>query len=594
MNDAVITPTSVRIKKEGGMKMNSRIMKGPNRLVVFMLLFFLLFNHAALAANTQPEPIQVFVNGSLLIMDTPPVVVAGRTLLPLRAIFEALGAEVEWDAVLRSISATKGNVSLLLYIGNTTAQKNGVPVILDVPPQIINGRTLVPLRFVGEALGADVLWDGVARKVTITSKTTLLLPGFDFKLLPDWVISALKLSIMDKNYDSAVIYRDKLAVKPLSEVLKPGMAYNPPWHIIPQPIKWATGCDYSPYITFTGNQDGAGGCIGRSIIHVMNVLKEMEHPYTPDLSFWYLHARQEQLAKGGPPDTKYVLEHNGICSEASMPSDYDNAPLKAGGGRDFSAMQQPSAATNSEASLYKVIESDPITPNSDNIKTLLRTVGPIIAGGPLILIQGANPAQGHCVTIVGYDDATQTVKCLNSWGDTWGTNGNGYFTVPYSKLAENFDYVRFYQNIPSDRTGTAHAYTARIHVQTGGTSRNKLTIKVGVTGKDPVTVWDTPNEKLWIDYSKTLNIDVPLPAYAKDFWPPSSEKRWYVQITNNSTSDTAELKEITFARLYKKSDGSFATETFKSSEAGRTIAPGKTEIIYVPKPLILPIKPILY
>jgi hypothetical protein len=115
-------------------------------------------------------------------------------------------------------------------------------------------------------------------------------------------------------------------------------------------------------------------------------------------------------------------------------------------------------------------------------------------------------------------------------------------------------------------------------------------VKVGVTGGEPaVTVWDTPNETLWVDESKTLCSDVPLPAYAKDYWPPGSgDDDWYVQITNNS-GWSAEVKEITFARRYKKPDGSFATETFKSTEAGTKIEAGKSKVVYVPTPQTPPL-----
>jgi hypothetical protein len=578
--------------------MNTRVPKSFILQVVILLLLTLLFI-PTLSANAQTEPIKVFVDGSLLTLDTPPLIIQSRTLLPLRAVFEALGADVEWDASRQRITATRGTIILTLFIGNTTAQKNGAPVTLDVPPQIINSRTLVPLRFVGEAMGAEVNWDGVARSVTIVSgngaapPTKPILPGIT---IPDWVKTALHLSTVDRLYDSAQIYTDKMAVNPLFNVsqLKPSVQIKP-WYQHYN-IAWSTGIDYSPYVTFQGNQDGVGGCIGRSMIHVINILKEREHPYTPDMSFWYLHARQEQLAAGGPPDTKYVLEHNGICSEASFPSDYDKAKkvtdAKGKISYDFSALQQPSYGTNLEAAMYKMRESAPYDPTAANIRHLLKTFGPLTAGGPLTLIQGPNPKENHCITIVGYDDLTQTIKCLNSWGDTW--ENNGYFTVPYDKLAENFFYVKYYTNIPSDRTGTSHAYTARIHVSTGGKSRNKLIVKVGVTGKTPATVWDTPNETLWVDDSKTLNIDVPLPDYAKNHWPPAPTSRWFVEITNTSTWDTAELKEITLARLYKKTDGTFATETFKSDEAGRTIAPGKTEIFYIPKPVTLILPPIKY
>ncbi|MEW6622967.1 MAG: copper amine oxidase N-terminal domain-containing protein [Bacillota bacterium] len=136
-----------------------------------LLLFCLLFTNAALAINPQPEPpgIQVAIDGSPLSMDTAPLIVQGRTLVPLRAIFEALGATVEWNQVEQSVTAVKGDVTLYLKIGSINAKRNNAQVTLDVPAQIVNSCTLVPLRFIGEALGAQVSWDGEKRKVSIVS-----------------------------------------------------------------------------------------------------------------------------------------------------------------------------------------------------------------------------------------------------------------------------------------------------------------------------------------------------------------------------------------------------------------------------------------
>jgi hypothetical protein len=113
--------------------------------------------------------IKVDINGSPLQMDIEPQIVDGRTLAPLRAIFEALGATVQWDPADQSISATKGNTTIKLQIGSTTALNNGAPVTLDAAPMIVNGRTLVPVRFIGEALGAQVSWDAANYQVNIVT-----------------------------------------------------------------------------------------------------------------------------------------------------------------------------------------------------------------------------------------------------------------------------------------------------------------------------------------------------------------------------------------------------------------------------------------
>jgi hypothetical protein len=123
---------------------------------------------AATASPSEPA-IQVTINGSPLQMDVPPVIVNGRTLAPLRAISEALGAKVQWNASDRSIVITRGTSTIRLQIGSTAALNNGAQVTLNAAPQIVNGRTLAPARFVGEALGARVTWDGANRQVNIVT-----------------------------------------------------------------------------------------------------------------------------------------------------------------------------------------------------------------------------------------------------------------------------------------------------------------------------------------------------------------------------------------------------------------------------------------
>jgi len=114
-------------------------------------------------------PISVYLDGTPLTFDVPPQTIDGRILVPLRAIFEALGAGVDWNEATRVITATKDGTTVVLTIGSNTATVNGQSVTLDVPPQVIDGRTLVPLRFVAESFGVTVDWDGSTRTVTITS-----------------------------------------------------------------------------------------------------------------------------------------------------------------------------------------------------------------------------------------------------------------------------------------------------------------------------------------------------------------------------------------------------------------------------------------
>src|SRR5690606_3979033 len=114
-------------------------------------------------------PVSIILNDRLLPVDVPPQIMGGRTMVPMRAIFDALGAAVAWDQAARTATAQRGSRVVRLTVGDRTAQADGAPVTLDVPPVLVGGRVLVPLRFVSEAFGAHVQWDPAARTVTITS-----------------------------------------------------------------------------------------------------------------------------------------------------------------------------------------------------------------------------------------------------------------------------------------------------------------------------------------------------------------------------------------------------------------------------------------
>ncbi len=115
--------------------------------------------------------IRVVVNGEELAFDVPPVEVGGRLLVPLRGVFERLGATVVWEPATQRITASTATRRVELVMGRREAAVDGRMVILDTPPMTIGGRTMVPLRFVSEAMGAYVQWQAAARTVLITLPT---------------------------------------------------------------------------------------------------------------------------------------------------------------------------------------------------------------------------------------------------------------------------------------------------------------------------------------------------------------------------------------------------------------------------------------
>lgn len=111
--------------------------------------------------------ISVFVNGAKVVFDTPPIIVNDRTMVPLRAVFEALGADVDWNDAEKRVDAVLGDDKVTLKIGEDFMSVNGEKIPLDSPPFIKDGRTLIPLRAVSEAFRYNVEWNGDTKTVTI-------------------------------------------------------------------------------------------------------------------------------------------------------------------------------------------------------------------------------------------------------------------------------------------------------------------------------------------------------------------------------------------------------------------------------------------
>lgn len=143
-----------------------------------LILCILLILTLTGTASAQSD-IAVRLNGQALQFDeAPPIIRGGRTLVPIRAIAEALGAKIEWMPESSTIAIVRGDKALALGIGGKTAVAATVydtsvggkqTLALDVPATIVNGRTLVPLRFVAEAFSAEVSWNTESRTIEISA-----------------------------------------------------------------------------------------------------------------------------------------------------------------------------------------------------------------------------------------------------------------------------------------------------------------------------------------------------------------------------------------------------------------------------------------
>lgn len=128
---------------------------------------------ASLPAAADDEPVTVIINGEALVIpegDTQPYIEEGRTLVPMRAIFEALGAYINWDGDTKTVVSYDpvSDVSITMQVDSATIFVGETPVELDVPARLVNDRTVVPVRAVSEGMHSQVDWDENTRTVTIT------------------------------------------------------------------------------------------------------------------------------------------------------------------------------------------------------------------------------------------------------------------------------------------------------------------------------------------------------------------------------------------------------------------------------------------
>lgn len=142
-------------------------MKQKKKLFASLFLAcMLLINAIPVLANSE---IAVFINETKLEFDVPPQIINDRTMVPMRKIFESLGAVVTWDEPSRTATGKKDGVTVNVSIDSKTLFKNGEPKTLDVAPALIDGRTLVPVRAIAESFDCKVDWIAETRTVQIVT-----------------------------------------------------------------------------------------------------------------------------------------------------------------------------------------------------------------------------------------------------------------------------------------------------------------------------------------------------------------------------------------------------------------------------------------
>jgi len=173
-----------------------------NKLRSYILLLLLLSLPILYSNVSSAEPVKVIVNGNQLLLPADPILRNGRTLVPLRAVSESMGATVEWDQATKTVNTRLGTKTIILQINNTIALVDDKEVHLDVPMTIVDGITLVPVRFIAEGLGVKVDWDNNTKTIIIntnipTYKVIRVVDGDTFKVDFNGVEKSVRLIGVD-------------------------------------------------------------------------------------------------------------------------------------------------------------------------------------------------------------------------------------------------------------------------------------------------------------------------------------------------------------------------------------------------------------
>ena len=166
--------------------------------IIVLVLAMMLLVPTGVSAAVNLSTIKVYVDSEQLVFDIDPIQTQGTTLVQFTTVFKALGLEYSWDQKTKTVTGYNDDITLKLSIGNKTAIVNGEKVSLLVAPIVKDGKTLIPLRFVSEATGAEVEWNKDTRTITIESDYIPLV--FDTNTLSDATWGMTMKQVRDVEY----------------------------------------------------------------------------------------------------------------------------------------------------------------------------------------------------------------------------------------------------------------------------------------------------------------------------------------------------------------------------------------------------------
>ncbi len=363
--------------------------------------------------------------------------------------------------------------------------------------------------------------------------------------------------------------------------------------------------DYTKYLTLRRCQGPypRGGCFICSSLHVLDALNKKNQPFTPDMSqrfafyaYWQICGLRadSRLTKNWNDfndknmNDLRVLEKIGACPEAACLTDFDVTaaiPLDANYQAASAPLLRPSDTNIKEASRYRIASySDEQRPPNHDIEKVKEWLW---LHGPLIMY---SYFKEHVVALFGYDDAAQRFTYVDS-----GYGSRGFPTIAYADFATRLktaptlnppEDIRFRWIVYKPPTNP-EPFTGRVSLSSRE-GRRFITVRVGVEGRPPLTVWEHPNHlpNAMLDDDIDLRLDFALPVYASAHWPPSERNLWYMEVADDSPGPAGEevgqvLDTVLVQRL-PLSGGALLPVMHRSSGHGFPIVRGRSVKVYIP------------
>lgn len=358
-------------------------------------------------------------------------------------------------------------------------------------------------------------------------------------------------------------------------IKKMGRPLSPQEHTKLKSMRLKSVVDYSPLVTLVRDQGSTLACCSYTAAALVDILKERERPYTPDVSEGFIGYAYQESIQYWPDDTRFTIPADG---QLGVVKNLGVVPETSLSSRNYDPAHYGPAPSPAEIPSNNDIEIAPLLRINDHwVRTFkkedgLRPIKALLANGPLGVLYNA-----HCMALIGYDDTKKQFTFQNSYGEHGAERG--FVSWTYDEMLNRLPDIWVTVVINAPTSPSAYTYTARIKLSTPQ-GRDNLTVKVGVEGQPAFTVW-APAPYGASDGGEALVMDVPLPDYAANHWPPNATNLWYLE-TSYPGQTGGIIQDVVLVKRGFKQGGTPLSFLYRSSASNFQISPDSPEKVYIP------------